>query len=324
MNSYKIVITDSVGKDIYTEERILKENLGSAAIIKKFQVKDAEEIRNEILDCDAIITCYTLIKGNLIADLQKCRIIARYGIGVDNIDLRSASAKSIYVTNVPDYCVDEVSDHTMALILNLIRKIKLLDRVAEHWELSIAKPITRIADLTLGIIGFGKIARLVAKKANAFGFKILAYDKYMVGEEIYRKYDVEKSSFEDLLMNSDVITLHIPFTEETDNLIAMREFDLMKKKPLIINTSRGGIINEDDLYKAIGEGKVYGAGLDVLSYIPPGKDNPLFELDNVIITPHAAFYSEGSIEEMEARASMEVVRALTGKKPENIVNKEAF
>jgi len=321
MSKYKIIITDTVDKDIKTEERIIKEKFGEDVTIKKFQTKNTEEIRDEVIDCDGILNCYSKIQGSLIKDLKKCKIIARYGIGVDTIDLAEATKKGIYVTNVPDYCIEEVSDHAITLILNLVRKIKLLDKTAEKWDLNIAKPIKRLSDLTIGLIGLGKIGRRVALKANTFGFNILAFDKMIDNDKIFQKYNAKKVSFEELLADSDIISIHVPLTEETRDLITSKEIILTRKNPIIINTSRGEIINEHDLYKAIIEKKINGAGLDVLVDVPP-INNPLLKLDNVIITPHTAFYSEGSIEELKIQASMEVVRVLSGAEPQNIVNRE--
>lgn len=323
MGKYKIIITDHVADEIDTEKDVLERNLGSDLIIREFQTKNVDEVINEVLDCDAIINCYAKISGELIRKMSNCKIIARYGIGVDTIDVEAATKENIIVTNVPDYCCDEVSDHTITLILNLIRKIKLLDKNVKEWNLNIAKPIKRISNLTLGIIGFGKIGRLVSMKASVFNFKILVYDKIDINNNIYKKCNAEKSSFKNLLKISDVISVHLPLTKETRNLITSEEIALLRKKPIIINTSRAGIINEKDLYNAIIDKKVSGVGLDVLERIPP-LNNPLLRFDNVIITPHSAFYSEGAIEEMEIRASMEVVKALKGIKPENVINKEVL
>jgi len=324
MGKFKIVITDTVREDINTELGVLKTGLGEEIEIEKYQIKNSKDIIDKVRGCDGIITCYALIGREVIETLEKCKIIARYGIGVDNIDLDAASRKKIYVTNVPDYCIEEVSDHTIALILALVRKIKILEGGVYKWDLNIARPIKRVSELTLGIIGFGKIARAVAKKARAFSFRVIAYDRYVDDEGVYSSIGVKKVEFEYLLSESDVITIHVPLTDETRHLISTGEFNLMKKRPFIVNTARGGIIDERALIKALNEDKVSGAGLDVLEDVPPSEDNPLLKMKNVVITPHAAFYSEGSIEEMERRAAEEVVRALRGEKPINIVNREAF
>lgn len=320
----KVVITDTVRENIDTELEVLNGGLGKDVVVEKYQVKDARDIINKLRDSDGIITCYAFIGREVIESLEKCKIIARYGIGVDNIDLGAASEKKIYVTNVPDYCIDEVSDHALTLILSLVRKIKVLESGVEKWDLNIARPIYRLSELTLGILGFGKIARRLVSKAKVFDFKVIAYDKYIDDEAVYNREDVRKVGFNKLLAESDIITIHVPLTKETRHMISEREFCLMKKRPILINTSRGGTIDEKALVKALNDGKVSGAGLDVLEDVPPSKENPLLKMKNVIITPHAAFYSEGSIEEMERRASEEVVRALKGERPVNIVNKEAF
>jgi len=324
MCKLKVVITDTVREDIDTELGVLQKGLGEDLIVEKYQVKECKDIMDTLSDSDGIITCYAKIDRNVIESLKRCRIIARYGIGVDNIDVESASKKKIYVTNVPDYCVDEVSDHAITLILCLVRKLKILESGVLKWDLNIAKPIIRISDMTLGIVGFGKIARALAEKARPFKFRVIAYDKYVDNQSIYNSFGVERVDFDDLLKQSDVISIHVPLTPETKHMISKREFNLMGGKPIIVNTSRGGIIDEEELFKALKEEKVSGAGLDVLEDVPPSDENPLLKLKNVVITPHAAFYSEGSIVEMERRVSEEIVRALKGMEPVNIVNREAF
>lgn len=259
----------------------------------------------------------------MIKGLDKCKIIARTGIGVDNVDLDAATKKGIMVTNVPSYCEDEVSDHALALILSFCRKICYYsNRVRKgDWDWKGGKPLYRLKNQTLGIVALGKIARLVAKKAAGFGFNIVFYDPYVKEEEIDELH-IEKVEFKQLLEISDIISVHTPLTDETRHLFGEAEFQQMKGSAYLINTSRGPIIEEEALYKALSSGAIAGAGLDVLESEPPDPDNPLFELDNVILTPHTGWYSEDSETDLRRQATKEIVRVLQGKKPLNLVNKE--
>jgi D-3-phosphoglycerate dehydrogenase len=192
-----------------------------------------------------------------------------------------------------------------------------------RWDWKSVQPISRLKDKTVGIIGFGRIGRKVAQRLKGFEVKILSYDPY-VPEEIFREYGVEKVDFETLIKESDIITVHTPLTDETRHMIGEKELRSMKREAILINVSRGGIIDEKALYKALKERWISGAGLDVLEVEPPSKDNPLLRLDNVIITPHMAWYSNKSLDEIRRKAAEEVARALSGQIPMNLVNRDVL
>jgi D-3-phosphoglycerate dehydrogenase len=257
----------------------------------------------------------------VIESLKKCKVIARYGVGVDNIDVEAATEHKIIVANVPDYCVDEVSTHAIALILACARGITLLDnKIREkRWDFTLAKPLFRTKGKTLGLFGLGRIARAVAQKASGFGFKIIAYDPYV------SKADdgIELVEFSKLLSNSDFISIHSPLTDETRHLFGENKLRAMKKTAYLINTSRGAIVDEEALYKVLKKRWIAGAALDVMEKEPPDWENLLPKLDNLIITPHISFYSEESYVELKTKTAKAVLSVLKGGLPRAMVNPQA-
>ncbi len=274
-------------------------------------------------DADAVLVTYAKVTAEMIGQMTRCRIIARFGIGVDNVDLAAATNASIVVTRVPDYCIDEVSDHTMALLLALARKIPLANsRVhAGRWEMPAVVPIYRLRGSVLGLVGFGRVPQLVAPKAKAFGLRVVSYDPF-VSEEIMHRAGVEKVDFSKLVKVSDHISIHTPLVPETNHLFNADVFCRMKPTAHLINTARGPIVDEEALAQALDQGHLAGAALDVLSQEPPST-SPLFGRDNVILTPHMSFYSAESLIDLQRKAAEEVVRVLTGGLPRNPVNPEA-
>ena len=321
MGKFKVVITDSDYGSHEIEEEIL---FSVGADLVKFQCKTEDDIIRCCSDADGLLNQYAPITRRVIENLQRVRIIVRYGVGVDNIDIKAATERGIFVANVI-YDITDVADHTLSLILSLSRKIIWADRnVKENrWDWKSVQPISRLKDKTVGIIGFGRIGRKVAQRLKGFEVKILSYDPY-VPEEIFREYGVEKVDFETLIKESDIITVHTPLTDETRRMIGEKELRSMKREAILINVSRGGIIDEKALYKALKERWISGAGLDVLEVEPPSKDNPLLRLDNVIITPHMAWYSNKSLDEIRRKAAEEVARALSGQIPMNLVNRDVL
>jgi D-3-phosphoglycerate dehydrogenase len=255
--------------------------------------------------------------------LPKCRIIARTGIGVDTVDLPVATELGILVTNVPDYCIDEVSDHALALILALTRKVMSATAAvkAGTWDVKVAVPIARHRGRTMGLVGFGRIPRALAPKAQALGFAVIAFDPYLP-PEAGAPLGVRLVDFETLLRESDVVSIHAPLTEETRGLFGDREFGQMKPGAFLVNTSRGPLVQEAALIRALESGRLAGAGLDVLETEPPAPGNPLLRMPNVALTPHIGFYSEQSLVELQTKAAQEVRRALMGERPLNVVNRE--
>jgi D-3-phosphoglycerate dehydrogenase len=275
-------------------------------------------------DADAILVTYAKITAEMIQQLTKCRIISRFGIGVDNVDIPEATKKNIVVTKVPDYCIDEVSDHTMALLLAVVRKIPLINAQvhAGTWRMPNVVPIHRLRGSTIGLMGFGRIPQLVVPKAQSFGMKVIAYDPF-VPKDVFTKLGVESVDFPTLLETSDYVSIHSPLVPETRGIFNADAFRQMKKTAYVVNTARGPIIDEAALAAALDAGEIAGAALDVMSQEPPGASHPLYGRPNVIITPHTSFYSEESLVELQTKAAEEVVAVLSGKAPRNPVNPEA-
>jgi D-3-phosphoglycerate dehydrogenase len=319
MAKYYIPVWSSIIKDIEIEKQ---EMAGFDAEVEF--IRDREEFIKVAAKADAVITADSKIDRSIIENLVKCKIIVRQGIGFDNIDIKAAAEKNIIVCNVPDYCTDEVSDHTIALILSLVRKVPVYSGLVKNgiWDIKSVSPIRRLSTLVLGLAGFGKIAREVARKAKPFGFRIMAFDPY-VSPQLAEECGVDLVNFEDLIKESDIISIHVPLSKETLHLFDKTKFSLMKPTAYIVNTGRGPLINEKDLYEALKNNRLAGAALDVLEQEPPQKDNPLLALENVIVTPHAAFYSEESYIDLRRKAVQEVKRVLSNQPPLNQVNKSA-
>jgi D-3-phosphoglycerate dehydrogenase len=275
-------------------------------------------------DADALLVTYAKINADMIREMKKCRIISRFGIGVDNVDIEAATRAGIVVTKVPDYCIDEVSDHAMALLLSLVRKIPFSSARAHagRWEMPAVTPIHRLRGTVLGLVGFGRIPQLVAPKAKAFGMRVVAYDPY-VPQAVMDLAGVGRVEFAELLKISDYISIHSPLLPETHHLFSTDVFRQMKPGALIVNTSRGPVVDEAALAAALDAKQIAGAALDVLEQEPP-VSSPLFGRDNVILTPHTSFYSVESLEELQTKAAEEVVRVLSGQPPRNPVNPEAL
>src|SRR5262245_15945256 len=267
-------------------------------------------------DADAVIVCYAQITAAIIGALTRCKVIGRFGLGVDNIDVPAAAARGIVVTYVPDYCMQEVSDHAMALLLALARKVPFSNKLVQagRWEMPAVAPLRRLEGQVLGLIGFGNIPRAVAPKAKAFGLKVVAYDPY-AAKEVFATAGVERVSFDDLLARSDFISVHAPLMPATRGLVNAAAFAKMKKGALIVNTARGPLIDEPALIGALDSGHLGGAALDVVTTEPLAKDSPLIGRDNVILTPHTAFYSVEALEELQTKCASDVARVLSGEKP---------
>ena len=276
-------------------------------------------------DADAVLVTYAKITGDMIRQLTKCRIISRMGIGVDNIDIAEATKARIVVTKVPDYCIDEVSDHAMALLLAVVRKIPFINAQVHGgtWQMPAVVPIHRLRGSVLGLVGFGRIPQLVAPKAKAFGIKVIAYDPY-VPKELFAGAGVDSVDFPTLLKTSDYVSIHSPLVPETKQLFNADAFRQMKRSAYLVNTARGPIVDEAALASALDAGEIAGAALDVMAQEPPGASSPLYGRDNVILTPHTSFYSEESLADLQTKAAEEVVAILSGKAPRNPVNPEVL
>jgi D-3-phosphoglycerate dehydrogenase len=319
---FKVIKVDNRYEDICIEEKILNE---VDAELLGYNLNDEDKIIEVTEDADGIITDLSPITEKVIKKLKKCKVISKVGIGVDNINVKAATEKGIPVCNVPDYCVSEVSDHTIALILSLVRKINYMNNLVKgrKWGIDYAKPIEPINEMILGLVGFGSIARLVYLKAKTFNFNILLFDPY-INKDIENKYEIKLVDFNYLLEKSDIISIHCPANSETRHLFSYEQFKKMKKNSYLINTSRGMIIDNIALYLALKEKIIAGAAVDVYDPEPINFKDPILKLDNFIITPHLGFYSEKSIRELRTKSALNVARVLSNKEPINIVNRKSL
>jgi D-3-phosphoglycerate dehydrogenase len=314
---YHVVITDTDHTTLEEEKEVFGQ-IGADLVVA--QVSGEEDVIRACQEADGLINQYTLLTRRVLENLPKCKVIARYGVGVDSIDLKAATDLGIIVANVPDYCVDEVADQALALVLALSRKITFFDQKikSNQWDFHQGRPIHRIRGKTLGLIGCGRIGLEVAKRLFPFGVRVIAFDPYIdkAPEGIGLK------GLDDVLKDSDILSIHCPLTPSTHHLIGEDAFEKMAKKPLLINTSRGAIVDEDALVRALGEGRISGAGLDVLEKEPPDPKSPLLGMGNVILSPHVSFYSEESIKELKHRTAENVADVLLGRWPRSVVNRD--
>lgn len=320
MNQLKVVVTDYEYADLRYEEEVFKK---AGITLIPAQCRTEDELIAACKDADGLLNQYAQITRRVIESLDKCKVIGRYGVGVNTVDIEAATEKGICVVNVPDYCMDEVSDHALALLLACARKVVLLNNSvkAGTWDFKISKPIHRLRGKVLGLVGFGRIPRALAQKAKAIGFEILVYDPYITPADA-EAYGAKMVSLDELMAQSDFVSVHAPLTKETYHLIGEKELNLMKPSAFILNTARGPVIDEQALIKVLKEGRIAGAGLDVTEVEPIQKDNPLLKMDNVIITPHVAWYSEEAEAELRTKAAQGVADVLLGYWPKYLVNKD--
>ena len=315
----KVLVTDYVWPSVEPERAVL-----AAADAELVVAPDGnEETLTELArDVDGILTCFAKVTDKVVRAAEKCVVVGRYGVGVDNIAVDTATELGIVVTYVPDYCVDEVSDHVMALLLAWNRRIVLFDVATKTkgWGAEgLGMRIMRLRGKKLGVVGFGRIGRSVCSKALAFGFEVLAYDP-IISTEAVAEHGAKSVDLPTLLRESDFVTLHSPLIPETRNMISKSELEQMKSDAFLINAARGGLIDEDALYEALTSGQIAGAGVDVVEDVAPPLDHRLLQLKNVIVTPHTAFFSQEAVLELEERAAGEVARVFQGKMPDNVVN----
>jgi D-3-phosphoglycerate dehydrogenase len=287
---------------------------------------DENEFASAVRDASAVVVIARKVSRATIEKLRCCEIILALSVGYDCVDVDAATEKTIVVSNVPIYCTDDVANHAMTLILTLSRKIPRLieeTRLAK-WDYNVAKPVFNYRGKTLGIIGLGKIGRALVGKAKAFGMEVAAYDPY-VDDDIFELLCVKRRyELFELLEEADYLSVHARLTPETRHLLDKEAFSHMKETTVLVNTARGNIIDENALYTALETGGIAGAGVDVLSEEPPQKKNRLLNCDNLVITPHIAWYSEESLARVKVQGMDEVVGVLSGKRPKYIVNPEIF
>lgn len=319
MSTYTILVTDYAWPNLAIERQLLA-GVGGQLLVA--ETGSAEEITRLAPQADAILTCWAQVPVAALEAATHCRLVSRYGIGLDNIPVERATELGILVTNVPDFCSEEVSDHAMALLLAAARQIvpQATSSREGRWQRETGQTIPRLRGQTLGLIGYGNSARALVPKAQGFGLKVLAYTPRLAPGPLANGVEAV-GSLADLLARADYISIHAPLTDETSGLIDEAALRRMKPNAVLINTSRGAIIDETALGQALTEGRIAGACLDVLIQEPPSADHPLLALPNVIVTPHAAFYSEASIAELQQKAAQNVVDVLLGKEPAHIVNR---
>lgn len=318
----KAVITDYYYENLDQEKRIFHENgIG----LEAYQCTGEEEVIRAAADCDALICQFAPITAKVIKSLQKCKVIVRYAIGVDNIDLKAAEKKGIYVCNVPDYSLDEVSNHAIALLLDCAKKLTYLAGQVKKGNSSytIVKPLFRVEGKTLGLVGFGRIPQLVARKMAGFNINMISYDPMMDVEKAAGLH-VKPVQLEELLRLSDYISVHCPLNAATHHMFDRSAFSRMKQGVIFVNTARGAVVKEEDLVWALKNGRIAMAGIDVTEAEPIPVDHPLLQLDNAVVTPHAAWYSEEAVASLQQKAAEEAVRVLVGEKPKNPVNHPQF
>ena len=314
----KVVLTNYEYKSVETERGIIE---GAGHTLYTFQKKTEEELLSVVKDADAVITQYADINERVIAAMERCRVIVRYGIGFNNVDVDAAAKKGIYVCNVPDYGVEEVSDHAVMLMLALAKKLPVYSHAVKNgdWGYTSVIPLRRFCTSTVGLIGFGRIPQLVAKKLSGWGVRLLAYDPWG-SPDAAAALNTTLTDLETIWREADFISVHCPLTKDTQGMIDLAAMKKMKNTAFLINTARGGVIREDDLLTALQTGQIAGAGLDVFEKEPLDRDDPLLNLPQVLVTPHSAWYSETAIAALQQKAAEEVVNVLGGNAPLHCVN----
>ena len=312
-----VVVDDGYGS--YETEQGILESVSADVIVVPCR-GDVERVLAATPDADAVLVRESPISAKVIAQMPHCKGIVRYGIGVDNVDLAAARERRIYVANVPDYGVEEVSDHALALLMTIARRTATRDRAvrAGAWYVSRDEKMYRIAGRTVGLVGYGRIARAFERKMRGMGVaRVLVYDPFL---DASKHPDIELVDLDTLCAQSDYISLHSPLTPDTRHLIDAGKLALMKPTAILVNTARGGLIDETALFDALQSGALFGAGIDVFETEPPGTGHPLLQCDNVVVSDHTGWYSEDSVAELQHKAAQEVARILRGETPRNWVN----
>ncbi len=315
---FKIVYTDYGFESIEIEQGIIESAGGE---LSTAQCKSEEEVIAATRDADALLVQWAPITAEVIRTLERCKIIVRLGIGYDNVDLNAAREKGIAVCNIPDYCIDEVADHTISMALSLARQLESTNRRvrAGDWKIIPPAKMPAFRTMTFATVGFGRIARAVHNRARVFGFKLAAYDKFVSSEAMAQEC-VSFLNLDELFKQADVLALHCQLTDETKHLVNTARLQQMKSSAILVNTARGALIDTNALATALNAGTVAAAGLDVFETEPLPETHPLRSCENVLLTSHTAWYSESSVPELQKKAAEELVRGLLGKPLQNQVN----
>ena len=315
----RVVIIDD-GYDHYEQERAILADAGAGIVLRACR-GDGRAVAAAIVDADVVLARESPVDAAALAGAPRLAGIVRYGIGVDSVDGAAAAARRIYLANVPDYGTEDVSDHAMALLLAVARRVTTRDAEvrAGRWFSGSSQKMHRLAGKTLGLVGHGRIARAFARKMRGFGVaRVLAHDPHA---EL--PADVERADVATICRESDYISLHAPLTPQTRHILDAAALALCKPTAIVVNTSRGALIDETALIAALREGRIFGAGLDVFETEPPRRDTPLFALSNVVLSDHTGWYSEESVAELQRKAAEEAARILRGERPLNWVNRWA-
>jgi D-3-phosphoglycerate dehydrogenase len=322
MKMYNVWVAEKSYRD-YSIEKHIVETAG--ATLKFACCSSEDDIISSCGDAHAILLRQTRMGERAFRHLKSLKVVARYGVGYDNVDIDAATSHGVAVTTVPDYCVSEVADHTIALLLSAIRRIPLRDRYVRsgHWDIGSDLPVLRTRGKTLGLVGYGKTAREVRKRLSGFPFRFVACDPW-AHEKVFESDKTLRVDFHTLVLVSHYISIHVPLTEKTFHMFDTSVFQKMRRSALIVNTSRGQIVETEALCEALREGFISGAALDVYESEPLSEQSTLRDINSVILSDHAAWYSEESQKELQMRTAMEAIRVLRGETPYNIVNPEVL
>lgn len=315
--THEIVVSDSKVIDLESGQAAFAE---VDATLRTTESRTPTALAEDAAGADALIVdAGTEVTEEVLRSLDSLQVVGRSGIGVDNVDVETANDLGITVVNVPEYCLDEVSAHALAMLLSCARKLPQLDAAVENgeWDWASARPIRRLKGQTVGIVGFGKIGRSFAAKLRGLGVDVLVYDPYVSATDL-AGFEVTRVDFDRLLAASDFVSVHTPLTDETRGMFDAAAFEAMRDHAILVNTARGPVVDEDALVTALEAGELGGAGLDVRDPEPP-EDDPLLAFENVVLSPHAGFYSEEARRELTRTVSEDVARVLRGEQPQNPV-----
>ncbi|MBE3588333.1 MAG: C-terminal binding protein [Thermoanaerobacteraceae bacterium] len=321
MDRFRVVLVDHEWDSLAIEQKMFLQQTETPIEFLYIPSRTEEELITATADADAVLVLYAKMNRQVITQMKRCKIISRYGVGVDMIDVEAATEKGIYVANVPDYGIDEVSDHVLAFILAQSRRLFAYhSHVAQGgWDFKSVDIPVRASKTRVGLIGFGNIARRLAKKLLSIGYQVCSYDPY-VPDQTMRASGVASVSLEELLQTSDYISIHVPLVKETRHLISFSEFAIMKRSAFLINAARGPIVDENALLDALNKKQIAGAALDVTETEPLPEHHPLRRMPNVVITPHAAWYSEDALVEIRRKACQNIIDFMKMGKPTYLVN----